>query len=80
MLKMLMCGPQIYEPDTGGMIKISLEDFQTFTKHFINDSTSHLMLSHPGPQITRVCVSLGLVSVKTVPGMLSFPVFTIPFP
>ena len=79
MLKMLMCGPQIYKVDTGGMIKISLEDIQTFIKHFINNSTSYLMFSHPGPQITCACVSLGLVSVKIVPSMLSFPVFTIPF-
>ena len=51
-----MCGPQIYKIDIGGTIKISLECFKIFTKHFINNSTSYLMFNSPGSQIICVCL------------------------
>ena len=63
-LKKLMCGSQIYKVDTGGTIKISLEDFKIFTKHFINNSTFYLTFSRPGPQIICVCVYLTRTSIR----------------
>ena len=82
MLKKLMCGPQIYKVDIGGTIKISLEDFKIFTKHFINNSTFYLMFSHPGPQIICVCVCLTRINIRENSAWYAVfsCVYFIPFP